>query len=171
LVRLHGGWSSQEEQAWFFGYYEGQRHSFTETQSFQTEAPQFAAALIADPLLGDTQAAELLRRHPSLALPNSVSLTSGEFADNIVAELGPTFGSGFGGNWFADWDGDGDVDREDTAVAAGFWEGAIGLPLGRDQVARIGDRTEAFWNLLKNNPDLPLLGNASFGPRTRASND
>ena len=161
----------KKNKAWFFGYYEGQRHSFTENQSFQTEAPQFAAALMADPLLGGTQAAELLRRHPSLALPNSVSLTSGEFVDNIVSELGPTFGSGFGGNWFADWDGDGDVDRQDTAVAAGFWEGAIGLALAPGQVARIGDRTEAFWNLLKSNPDLPLLGNASFGPRTRASND
>jgi hypothetical protein len=98
-------------------------------------------------------------------------LTSGEFVDNVVAELGPTFGSGFGGNWFAGWDGDGDVDRQDTAVAAGFWEGAIGLALAPGQVARIGDRTEAFWNLLKSNSDLPLLGNASFGPRTRASSD
>ncbi len=51
----------KKNKAWFFGYYEGQRHSFTETQSFQTEAPQFAAALIADPILGGTQAAELLR--------------------------------------------------------------------------------------------------------------
>ncbi len=34
----------KKDRAWFFGYYEGQRFSFSETQSFQTESSQFTKA-------------------------------------------------------------------------------------------------------------------------------
>ena len=160
----------KEERAWFFGYYEGQRFSFTENQSFQTESSQFVSALLSDPTLRTTQAATLFERHPSLAPDGSVALTAGGLLSNIIAEGVPApFGAAFSGNWFADWNQDGAINSADTA--AGFFQSAVGLNLVAGQLDRIGQRTEALSNLLSANPNLPLLINTTFGPRQRFSSD
>ncbi len=111
-------------------------------------------------------------RHPSLAPAGSVALTAGDLVSNIVAEGAPApFGSVFSGNWFADWNGDGVINGGDTAAAAGFFQGAVGMNLVEGQMDRIRQRTEALSNLLNANPDLPLLVSTTYGPRQRFSSD
>ena len=161
----------EKDRAWFFGYYEGERQAFGKSVSFQTEHPAFVNTVLANPTLNSSNAGELFRRHPSLAAPSATSFTADEFMSAIVREAGPTFGGGFSGNWFADWDADGDVDAVDMDSAHAFWRDSFGVQLVPGQLDRIKQRATAMWNLLQNNPTMPVLGNTVFGPAQRFSSD